>query len=122
MTEGTEHPVTRATGAALVRPSSILDRVVSDVADAWRNRRAQHATRAERAALAVGADVYVTSTRGWVTEAVIARITTDSLGRQRYVCEYPTLGDLISTDGLRSRRSERVTVAPRDVVAWPQVA
>jgi hypothetical protein len=49
---------------------------------------------------------------------VIAGVTADRFGRRRYVCEYPTLGDLTTGDGLRTRRNEHVTVAPRQLIAW----
>jgi hypothetical protein len=114
--------MSRALGAALVSPHSILDRVVSDVADTMGSWRAQHSVRTERNTLPVGSDVYVTSARGWVTEAVIAVVTTDRFGRVRYTCEYPTLGDLSSADGLHIRRQARVTVSARDVIAWPAAA
>jgi hypothetical protein len=114
--------MSRALGVALVSPHSILDRVVSDVADTFGSWRTQRSTRTERNTLPVGSDVYVTSARGWVTEAVIADVTADRLGRVRYLCEYATLGDLTSADGLHTRRNAHVTVSARDVIAWPAPA
>jgi hypothetical protein len=81
-------------------------------------RRTRHAEYTERSALGVGTQVWVTSRRGWVTEAVISAVTSDRRGTRHYECEYPALPVTAGGLSLRERIIERVVVSPGQLVAW----
>jgi hypothetical protein len=94
---------------------------VGRLRNSLRGRHTRRLEHLERSSLAVGAEVWVISRRGWVTEAVISAIVRDRLGQRRYVCAYPALSGTTSSASLRERIVERVTVSPAQLVAWRTV-